>query len=596
MAATLNNICLSDLADGSQFIYEPSDITISAVAFQNNTKLKSIAIPNATSIQANSFKRCSSLVELSLPGLDYASNSSIFGTNDDKQKMKQLKSITISYGTTDIGQTFSYLPNLEQLKLPTSLTVFKDGAFAGTRLSKLRFDNSIALEENCLSGMEYLKDLQFDLQKAHDNIGLSTCPQLNTIYMTSPIGYSKDLSTTFAQSIASSIKFQGQASAIDQLAVGSFYKCSRLTEIDLTKSNLTSIPQSAFYQCGSLSSAYFPTTVTELQLDSFGFCNKLNISQGFDLANISKLYRFGKFDTLYCYNIKPLIDYVGPSAFMNLAIAQGQSSPKASSLEVSVKQIGRQAFGELDESLTSISLSTAQSTLPTNCFYSSAFKEAEIKGTALTSIGEGAFYSCQQMSSISIPNSIKEIQASAFFYCESLTSFTFTGLLTSIREMAFYGTNIEEAVFQSASSVEISSNAFANTNRLAYIEFDSLPNATVSSNYAGWDNVTHISVSTNIGEFGYTSLEFNWNDKDKVNELYSKFMEFFFGTSTASNRNNVIFDFLDKRLVPASLDIDYKCIVYSDTARTKIQSILTSQADIDLLLDNGMFPSNVREV
>jgi len=74
-----------------------------------------------------------------------------------------------------------------------------------------------------------------------------------------------------------------------------------------------------------------------LQLDSFGFCNKLNASQGFDLANISRLDRFGKFDTLYCYNIKPLIDYVGPSAFMNLAIAQGQSSPKISSLEVSVR-------------------------------------------------------------------------------------------------------------------------------------------------------------------------------------------------------------------------------------------------------------------
>jgi len=98
----------------------------------------------------------------------------------------------------------------------------------------------------------------------------------------------------------------------------------------------------------------------------------------------------------------------------------------------------------------------------------------------------------------------------------------------------------------------------------------------VSSNYAGWDNVTHISVSTNIGAFGYTPSGFDWNDKDKVNELYSKFMKFFFGTSAASNRKNVIFDFLDKRLAIETADIDYQCIVYSDDARTKILSILTS--------------------
>ena len=110
----------------------------------------------------------------------------------------------------------------------------------------------------------------------------------------------------------------------------------------------------------------------------------------------------------------------------------------------------------------------------------------------------------------------------------------------------------------------------------------------MSNNYAGWDNVTHISVSTNIVAFGYTAA----NDK----ELYSKFMEFFFGTSAASNRKNVIFDFIDKRLTPDSVDIDYNCIKYSDDARTKVSYILTSENDIDLLLDNGMFPSNVREV
>ena len=596
MAATLQNICLSDLQDDSQFIYEPSGIDVKTEALQGNTKLTSIAVPHATSIQANSFKGCSNLVELSLPGINYGSNLSIFGTDTDKHELENLTSISINDGTVDIGQTFSQLPNLQQLKLPLSLKTFKDSAFAGTRLSRLRFDTSCELQQNCLSGMDYLQSLQFDLSHAADDLGLSSCYILNTIYVTSPIGYSKNLSSTFTYSNASSIKFQGQASAINTLDIGSFYGCQNLAEIDMTNSHLQSIPQSAFYQCKNLTAAYFPITVTSILSDAFGFCDRLNTSQGFDLTSITSLDRLGSFSPMYCYNIRPLLDYVGPSAFMNLAIAQGSSAPKVSSLTVNIRQIGEQAFGSLDASLTSISLSTSQINLPINCFHSSKLREIKIEGEALTSIEEGAFYKCQELSAISLPSGIRQIQTNAFYNCESLTSFAFNDSLTSIGEKSFYGTSIEEAVFLSASNVEISSNAFANTKRLLYIEFDSLPNATVSSNYAGWDNVTHISVSANIEDFGYIFPAFNWKDKNDVNALYHNFMHFFFADSTASDRNNVIFDFINKRLVPDAIDIDYNCIKYSDDARTKVSCILTSENDIDLLLDNGMFPSNVREV
>ena len=119
----------------------------------------------------------------------------------------------------------------------------------------------------------------------------------------------------------------------------------------------------------------------------------------------------------------------------------------------------------------------------------------------------------------------------------------------------------------------------------------------MSSYYAGWNNVNHISVSASIGEFGYITSTFDWSDKAMVNELYNNFMHFFFGDSAASDRKNVIFDFIDKRLVIDTIVVDYNnCIKYSDDARTKVSCILTSENNIDSLLDNGIFPSNVREV
>ena len=93
----------------------------------------------------------------------------------------------------------------------------------------------------------------------------------------------------------------------------------------------------------------------------------------------------------------------------------------------------------------------------------------------------------------------------------------------------------------------------------------------MSSDYAGWDNVNNISVSTNIEAFGYIPPNFDWKNKAKVDELYGKFMTFFFINSAASSRKNVIFDFLDKRLTPNAVEVDYNCIVYSDVdARTKV--------------------------
>ena len=91
--------------------------------------------------------------------------------------------------------------------------------------------------------------------------------------------------------------------------------------------------------------------------DAFGFCHRLNTSQGFDLTSITSLDRLGSFSPMYGYNIRSFLDRVGPSAFMNLAIAQGASAPKARSLTVNIKKLGEQAFGSLDASLTSMSLS-----------------------------------------------------------------------------------------------------------------------------------------------------------------------------------------------------------------------------------------------
>ena len=56
---------------------------------------------------------------------------------------------------------------------------------------------------------------------------------------------------------------------------------------------------------------------------------------------------------------------------------------------------------------------------------------------AVTSIGDHAFYNCQVLTSITIPNGVTSIGNNAFDYCTALTSITIPDSVTSIGNGAF---------------------------------------------------------------------------------------------------------------------------------------------------------------
>ena len=58
---------------------------------------------------------------------------------------------------------------------------------------------------------------------------------------------------------------------------------------------------------------------------------------------------------------------------------------------------------------------------------------------SVTSIGDGAFWDCESLTSITIPNSVTSIGNYAFYYCSGLTSVTIPNSVTSIGDYAFSG-------------------------------------------------------------------------------------------------------------------------------------------------------------
>ena len=94
----------------------------------------------------------------------------------------------------------------------------------------------------------------------------------------------------------------------------------------------------------------------------------------------------------------------------------------------------------------------------------------------VTSIGEAAFYVCDHLTSVAIPNSVTSIGNYAFGYCYVLTSFTIPNSVTSIGSSAFSDcsgltsvtipnsvTSINNAAFSVCSS--LTSVTIPNSNR-----------------------------------------------------------------------------------------------------------------------------------
>ena len=480
---------------------ENSQLTsIGSYAFANCARLTSITIPDSvTSISDWAFYGCGRLTSITVDENNqyYKDIDGNLYTKDGKTLIqyaigKKDTSFTIPSGVTSIGsEAFYSCDSLTSITIPDSVTNIGSYVFyhcdsltsvyyTGTasewgNISIAAFNTSLTnatryyYSENqpTVTGNfwhyvngeieiwpeyvapTYSEGLEFALnsdKSAYSVSGIGTCTDSDIVI---PSTYS--------------------GLPVTSIGDNAFYDCDSLTSITFGKnSHLKSIGSYAFNNCDSLTSITIPDSVTSIGFYAFTSCDSLTSITIPDSVTSIDFFAFGGCDSLTNITVDDNNQYY-KSIDGNLYTKDG-------------KTLIQYAIGKKDTSFT----------IP----------------DSVTSIGNWAFYSCNNLTSITIPDSVKSIGDWAFEYCDSLTSITIPASVTIIGSWAFaYCDSLTSVTFgENSQLTRIGTYAFEYCDSLISI---TIPDSVKSIGDGAFEycySLTSITIPASVTSIDYDAF------------------------------------------------------------------------------------------
>jgi len=161
-----------------------------------------------------------------------------------------------------------------------------------------------------------------------------------------------------------------------------------------------------------------------------------------------------------------------------------------------VKSIGKQAFYGC-ETLTSVTIPNSVTSIGDNAFKDCSSLTSITIPNSVTSIGDNAFEDCSSLTSITIPNSVTSIGDNAFNYCSSLTTVTLNSnaIVSKNNIRKIFGVHVPEYVIIGDDVTSIGEGAFYNCYGLTSI---TIPSSVTSIGYGAFawcDGLKKVIVS-----------------------------------------------------------------------------------------------------
>lgn len=545
---TIEGTILKAYSGNAAVVVVPEEVTDIGTVFMNNTYIQKVILPEGITQLANyAFYNCTNLAEINIPAnvttignycFDYCGSLStvIFeGTaltsigNYSFAFTTSLKAIDLPEGLTTINTAAFNASGIEEIVMPSTLSVIGDGAFYyALALRSVTFNEGL---ENICREAFY------------------GCSSLKEIIIPDSVTSISRYSVTSAGSTSSNYYTFAYCTSLERVVLGSnvtkigkyaFYGCSSLKEIEW--GGVTALYGYAFAACG-FEELTLPEQITSF--NTYAFADNVNLKKVYYYSSVSQNYLFANCTSLETVAIKTdqaftfsSTTFSGCTSLAAFYVDENNASftvidnflvrtdtMEATAIpgilltqEVVTIPEGITTFPAVfqnDTALKTVYLPSTITSLPSSAFSNCSSLENVIfaDNCALTSLPTYTFRNCSALTKISLPDNLETLGNYVFYGCTALTEVEFPNSILSIGNYVFSGcTALAEIEFPD-SLLSIGNYVFQNCSSLKKVYFSENHASIGSYAFDKCSSLTEVKLPeslTSIGSnafSGCTSLE-----------------------------------------------------------------------------------------